>query len=153
MSKVQHMTGRKTGFFRFFNFSTNITTGNRKNSEFVQPQPVVRSFAVGFSPISVFFPVQRTGPANTRGGHWMSLPIIQEGTRRRQFINGGDRSLREETVFIEEGDSSSSSEIICWWDASYWGRTPVIQGEDHSLREEIHWGRKSFIKRGGHSLK
>ena len=31
----------------------------------MQPQPVVRSFAVGFSPISVFFPVQRTGPANT----------------------------------------------------------------------------------------
>ena len=76
-SKVQHMTGRKIGFnrsrpvfFRFFDFSTNIATGNRKNSEFVQPQPVVRSFAVGFSPISVFFPVQRTGPVNTnlKGG-------------------------------------------------------------------------------------
>ena len=52
-------------FFRFFDFSTNVATGNRKNSEFVQPQPVVRSFAVGFSPISVFFPVQWTGPANT----------------------------------------------------------------------------------------
>ena len=48
---------------------TNIATGNRKNSEFVQLQPVVRSFAVGFSPISVFFPVQRTGPANTNYGY------------------------------------------------------------------------------------
>ena len=65
VSKVQHITGRKTGFLRFFDFSTNVATGNRKNSEFVQPQPVVRSFAVGFSSISVFFPVQRTGPANT----------------------------------------------------------------------------------------
>ena len=65
VSKVQHMTGRKTGFLRFFDFSTNIATGNRKNSECMQPQPVVRSFAVGFSSISVFFPVQQTGPANT----------------------------------------------------------------------------------------
>ena len=30
-----------------------------------QPQLVVWSFAVGFSSISVFFPVQQTGPANT----------------------------------------------------------------------------------------
>ena len=52
-------------FFWFFDFSTNVATGNWKNSEFVQPQPVVQSFAVGFSPISVFFPVQWTGPANT----------------------------------------------------------------------------------------
>ena len=59
-------------FFLFFDFSTNIATGNRKNSEFVQPQPVVRSFAVGFSPISVFFPVQRTEPANTS---WQSSPV------------------------------------------------------------------------------
>ena len=59
-------------FFRFFDFSTNIAIGNRKNSEFVQLQPVVRSFAVGFSPISVFFPVQQTGSANTSwgGGAW-----------------------------------------------------------------------------------
>ena len=64
-SKVQHMTGRKTGLFWFFDFLTNVATGNRKNSEFVQPQLVVRSFAVGFSSISVFFPVQWTGPANT----------------------------------------------------------------------------------------
>ena len=49
----------------FFDFSTNVATGNRKNSEFVQLQLVVRSFAVGFSSISVFFPVQQTGPANT----------------------------------------------------------------------------------------
>ena len=72
VSKVQHMMEQKTGcnwsrpvFFRFFNFLTNIATGNRKFSEFVQLQPVVRSFAVGFSSISVFFPVLRTGPANT----------------------------------------------------------------------------------------
>ena len=65
VSKVQHITGRKTGFLWFFDFSTNIATGNWKNSEFVQPQLVVRSFAVGFSSISVFFPVQQTGPANT----------------------------------------------------------------------------------------
>ena len=65
VSKVQHMTGQKTGFFWFFNFLTNVATGNWKNSEFVQPQPVVRSFAVGFSSISVFFPVQWTGPVNT----------------------------------------------------------------------------------------
>ena len=65
MSKVQHMTGRKTScnrsrpvfLFRFFDFSTNIATGNWKISEFVQLQPVVQSFAVGFSLISVFFPV------------------------------------------------------------------------------------------------
>ena len=57
-------------FFRFFDFSTNISTGNRKNSEFVQLQLVVRSFAVGFSPISVFFPVQWTGPANTSKVEW-----------------------------------------------------------------------------------
>ena len=75
VSKAQHVTGRKTGFFRFFNFSTNITTGNRKNSEFVQPQPVVWSFAVGFSPISVFFPVQRTGPANTIHTHHASAHL------------------------------------------------------------------------------
>ena len=48
VSKVQHMTGRKTGcnrtgFFRFFDFSKNIATGNRKNSGFVQPQLVVQS--------------------------------------------------------------------------------------------------------------
>ena len=52
-------------FFRFFDFSTNILTGNWKISEFVQRQPVVWSFAVGFSSISVFFPAQQTGPANT----------------------------------------------------------------------------------------
>ena len=66
------MMGRKTGCnrsrpvsFGFFDFLTNIATGNRKNSEFVQPQPVVWSFAVGLNSISVFFPVQRTGPVNT----------------------------------------------------------------------------------------
>ena len=53
-------------FFSVFRFLTNIATGNRKNPEFVQLQPVVRSFAVGFSSISVFFPVQWTGPVNTR---------------------------------------------------------------------------------------
>ena len=78
VSKVQHMTGRKTGFFRFFDFSTNIATGNRKNSEFVQPQPVVRSFAVGFSPISVFSPVQRTGPANTSHCS-VENPLLMDG--------------------------------------------------------------------------
>ena len=65
VSKVQHMTGQKAGFFWFFDFLTNIATGNWKISEFVQPQLVVRSFSVGFSSISVFFPVQWTGPANT----------------------------------------------------------------------------------------
>ena len=71
VSKVQHITGQKTGcnrsrpvFFRFFNFSTNLATGNRKISEFVQLQPVVRFFSVGFSLISVFFSVQWTGPVN-----------------------------------------------------------------------------------------
>ena len=49
----------------FFCFLTNVKTSNWKNSEFVQPQPVVQSFAVEFSSISVFFPVQWTGPANT----------------------------------------------------------------------------------------
>ena len=73
MSNVQHMTGRKTScnwsrlvFFWFFDFSTNLATGNWKISEFAQLRPVVQSFAVGFSSISVFFPVQQTGPANTR---------------------------------------------------------------------------------------
>ena len=63
--KVQHMMGRKIGcnqsrpvFFQFFNFSTNLTTGNWKFSEFVQLQLVVWSVAVGFSSISVFFSVQ-----------------------------------------------------------------------------------------------
>ena len=49
----------------FLVFSTNIATGNQKISEFVQLQPVVWSFAVGFSLVSVFFSVQRTGPVNT----------------------------------------------------------------------------------------
>ena len=57
--------GRKTGFFWSFNFLTNVATGNWKISEFVQLQPVVWSFAVGFSSILVFFSVQQTGPANT----------------------------------------------------------------------------------------
>ena len=52
-------------FFWFFKFSTNVATGNWKFSEFVQLQLVVWSFAVGFSSISVFFPVQQTGPVNT----------------------------------------------------------------------------------------
>ena len=77
------MTGRKTGFFRFFDFSTNVATGNRKNSEFVQPQPVVRSFAVGFSSISVFFPVQRTGPANTNPS---SLCLVCDSAPAHPFI-------------------------------------------------------------------
>ena len=57
VSKVQHMTGQKTGLDRFFDFSTNIATGNQKISEFVQLQLVVWFFAVGFSLISVFFAV------------------------------------------------------------------------------------------------
>ena len=71
VSKVQHMTGWKTGWnrsrplFSVFQFSTNLTTGNQKISEFVQLQLVVQSFAVGFSSILVFFSVQWTGPANT----------------------------------------------------------------------------------------
>ena len=55
VSKVQHMTGRKTGFFRFFDFSTNVATGNRKNSEFVQLQPVVRSLQLGSVRFRSFF--------------------------------------------------------------------------------------------------
>ena len=59
----------ETGLDRFFSvfqfFDKHRNWQPKKNSEFVQPQPVVRSFAVGFSLISVFFPVQRTGPANT----------------------------------------------------------------------------------------
>ena len=86
VSKVQHTMGRKTGcnrsrpvFFRFFDFPTNVATGNRKNSEFVQLQPVVLSFAVGFSSISVFFPVQWTGPANTsfKGMAWIHIYITR----------------------------------------------------------------------------
>ena len=69
VSKVRHMMGRKTGFFRLFDFSTNVATGNRKNSEFVQPQRVVRPFAVGFSPISVFF----SSPANWTCEHYSFL--------------------------------------------------------------------------------
>ena len=72
VSKVQHMTGQKIGcnwsrpvFFWFFNFLTNVATGNQRISQFVQLQSVVRSFAVGFSSISVFFLVQQTGPVNT----------------------------------------------------------------------------------------
>ena len=42
-------------FFRFFHFLTNLTTGDQKFSEFVQLQPVVWSFAVGFSSVLVFF--------------------------------------------------------------------------------------------------
>ena len=55
MSKVQHMAGRKTGFFRFFHFLTNLATGDQKFSEFVQLQPVVWSFAAWFSSVLVFF--------------------------------------------------------------------------------------------------
>ena len=54
---VRSNTEWKTGFFQFFNFSTNLATGNWKFSEFVQLQPEVWSFAVGFSLISVFFSV------------------------------------------------------------------------------------------------
>jgi len=54
-----------TSLFRSFHFSTNLATGNRKFSESVQLQPVVWSFAVGFSSVSVIFSVQWTGPANT----------------------------------------------------------------------------------------
>ena len=53
------------GFFQFFDFLTNLANGNQKISEFVQLQPVVQSFAVGFSSISVFFLVEQTGPVNT----------------------------------------------------------------------------------------
>ena len=42
----------------------------------MQTQPVVQSFAVGFSPISVFFPVQRTGPANTKGNHMIDYLVL-----------------------------------------------------------------------------
>ena len=66
----------------------------------------------------------------------MSLHNIQEGTRRRQFIDRGDSSLKEETVFVEEGDSSSSSEIIGRWDTSHQERTLVIQEGDNSLSIE-----------------
>ena len=109
-NKVQHMMGQKTGCnrsrpvsFQFFDFLTNVATGNRKNSEFVQPQPVVRSFAVGFSPISVFFPVQRTRPANTRDARgWHHIPhapcrgqmhgtigVGTEGTQKYRPIHRG----------------------------------------------------------------
>ena len=58
MSKVQHMTGRKTGFFWSIDFLTNVATGNQKIAEFVQLQLVFQSLAVGFSLVSVIFPVQ-----------------------------------------------------------------------------------------------
>ena len=72
-------------FFQFFDFSTNITTGNQKISEFVQPQPVVWSFSVGFSSISVFFPVQRTGPANTISRAWSGPYQLQWSRERCHF--------------------------------------------------------------------
>ena len=43
----------KDSFFLVFQLSTNLATGNRKISEFVQLQLVVWSFAVGFSLDSV----------------------------------------------------------------------------------------------------
>ena len=52
-------------FFSVFRFFDKHRNWQPKTSEFVQPQLVVRSFAVGFGPISVFFPVQWTGPVNT----------------------------------------------------------------------------------------
>ena len=55
----------KDRFFSVFRFSTNLTTGNQKISEFVQLQPAVQSFAVGFSSVSVMFLGQQTGPVNT----------------------------------------------------------------------------------------
>ena len=67
-------------FFRFFDFSTNLTTGNRKISEFVQLQPVVQSFAVGFSSISVFF---QSSEVDLRTLYinifisWVGLPWLQ----------------------------------------------------------------------------
>ena len=69
MSKVQHTMGRKTRFFWSFNFSTNLTTGNLKISEFVQLQPVVWSFSVGFSSVSVIFLAQQTEPVNASSWH------------------------------------------------------------------------------------
>ena len=84
------MTRRKTScnrsrlvFFQFFNFSTNLATGNQKFSEFVQLQQMVQSFAVGFSLISIFCSVQKTGPANTIYACAPSLlpqPAIPGGT-------------------------------------------------------------------------
>ena len=62
-------------FFSVLDFSTNLATGNRKFSEFVQLQPVVQSFAVGFSSISVFFAVQRTVPVNTSWYPQIKLPV------------------------------------------------------------------------------
>ena len=61
VNKVQHVRGQKTGgnwsrlVFLSFDFLTNLATGNQKISEFVQLQPVVWSFAVGFSLILVIF--------------------------------------------------------------------------------------------------
>ena len=100
VSKVQHMTGRKTGckrsgavFFGFFDFLTNLATGNRKISEFVQLQLVVQSFAVGFSSISVFFAVQSTGPVNTseEGRDWWR----GEGEVQGRGSDGGNMSAHE----------------------------------------------------------
>ena len=97
VNKIKHLTGRKTGcnrsrpfFFGFSIFLTNIATGKWKNSEFVQPQPVVRSFAVGFSLISVFFQSSPTGPANTRLSGWgckiYACPMFKSQTSHQPIV-------------------------------------------------------------------
>ena len=87
LCKVQYVMGQKTScnqsrsVFLVFQFSRNLTTGNQKISEFVQLQPVVRSFAVGFSSVSVNFLVQWTGPANITCTSFFSVrdAIKQDG--------------------------------------------------------------------------
>ena len=64
----------------------------------MQPQPVVWSFAVGFSPISVFFPVQRTGPANTSSVVVWGLLFIGSGGEQCLYVVSGGGHCRSSVV-------------------------------------------------------
>ena len=78
----------------------------------MQPQPVVRSFAVGFSPISVFFPVQQTGPANTneepgecaKGHHifkWGVIVGIRKDLQVTQQLEIKEKALKGHVVALD----------------------------------------------------
>ena len=102
------------------------------------------------------------------GDHWTSLPNIQEGTRRRQFIDRGDSVRWGWRQFIELRDHWSTGYQLLREDTSHSGRRQFVEGGDPLREEVIHWergpfievgkkclthGRRPFIRRGGHPLR
>jgi len=78
----------------FFDFLSNLWTGNRKFSESVQLQLEVWSFAVGFSSVPVIFSVQSTGPANTsRMGSKYIFQVLTLSSSTSLSPTGSDQSF------------------------------------------------------------